>query len=81
MKNINIAVLGDDDFAKELGKKGTATDFTIYNYKGTDMKGGELTATFLSPTSYPDKLQSLTHCLAMADAAILVVKKLDKELG
>ncbi|MEM3369974.1 MAG: hypothetical protein QXE90_03970, partial [Candidatus Micrarchaeia archaeon] len=66
---------------KELGKKGTVTDFTIYNYKGSDMQGGELTATFLVPTSYPEKLQSLTHCLAMADAAILVVKKLDKELG
>ncbi len=81
MKNINIAVLGDKEFAKQLGKSGTVTDFTIYNYKGTDMKGGELTATFLVPTSYPEKLQSLTHCLAMADAAILVVKKLDKELG
>ena len=81
MKNINVVVLGDNEFAKQLGKGGTSTDFTIYNYKGTDMKGGELTATFLSPTSYPDKLQSLTHCLSMADAAILVVKKLDRELG
>ncbi|MEM3407940.1 MAG: hypothetical protein QXW80_00715 [Candidatus Micrarchaeia archaeon] len=81
MKNINVVILGDNEFAKELGKKGTVTDFTIYNYKGSDMQGGELTATFLVPTSYPEKLQSLTHCLAMADAAILVVKKLDKELG
>ena len=81
MKNINVVVLGDNEFAKQLGKGGTTTDFTIYNYKGTDMKGGELTATFLCPTSYPDKLQSLTHCLSMADAAILVVKKLDRELG
>ncbi len=81
MKSINIVLLGDNEFAKELGKKGTTTDFTIYNYKGSDMQGGELTATFMVPTSYPEKLQSLTHCLAMADAAILVVKKLDKELG
>ncbi|MEM4589669.1 MAG: hypothetical protein QXK21_00155 [Candidatus Micrarchaeia archaeon] len=81
MKNINVVILGDNEFAKELGKKGTVTDFTIYNYKGSDMQGGELTATFLVPTSYPEKLQSLTHCLAMADAAILIVKKLDKELG
>jgi len=81
MKNINVVVLGDNEFAKELGKKGTSSDFTIYNYKGSDMKGGELTASFLAPTSYPEKIQSLTHCLAMADAAILVVKKLDRELG
>lgn len=81
MKNINVVVLGDNEFAKELGKKGTTSDFTIYNYKGSDMKGGELTASFLAPTSYPEKLQSLTHCLAMADAAILVVKQLDRELG
>lgn len=81
MKSINVALLGDNEFAKELGKKGTVTDFTIYNYKGNDMQNGELTVTFLVPTSYPEKLQSLTHCLAMADAAILVVKKLDRELG
>lgn len=81
MKNINVVVLGDNEFAKELGKKGTTSDFTIYNYKGSDMKGGEMTASFLVPTSYPEKIQSLTHCLAMADAAILIVKKLDRELG
>lgn len=81
MANINVAVLGDPEFAKELGKKGSVTDFTIYNYKGSDFKGGEMTAAFMVPTSYPDKLQSLTHVLAMADTAILVVKGLDKALG
>jgi len=76
MANINVAVLGDPEFAKELGKKGTVTDFTIYNYKSD-----RLTAAFMVPTSYPDKLQSLTHVLSMADAVILVVKALNKELG
>lgn len=76
MKNINVAVLGDDEFAKSLGKKGTTTDFTIYNYKSE-----ELTVTFMSPTSYPDKLQSLTHCLALADTIIVVIKGLDRALG
>jgi len=76
MANINVAVLGDPEFAKELGKKGSVTDFTIYNYKSD-----QLTAAFMVPTSYPDKLQSLTHVLAMADTAILVVKALNKEIG
>ena len=76
MVNINVAVLGDPEFAKELGKKGTVTDFTIYNYKSD-----QLTAAFMVPSSYPDKLQSLTHVLSMADAAILVVKAMNKELG
>jgi len=81
MANINVALLGDPEFAKELGKKGTVTDFTVYNYKGSDGKGGEMTAAFMVPTSYPDKLQSLTHVLSMADTAVVVVKGLNKELG
>ncbi|VVB73112.1 Elongation factor 1-alpha [uncultured archaeon] len=76
MGNINVAVLGDPEFAKELGKKGSVTDFSIYNYKSD-----QLTAAFMVPTSYPDKLQSLTNVLAMADAVILVVKAMNKELG
>lgn len=81
MANINVVVLGDNEFAKELGKKGSVTDFTVYNYKGSDFKGGEMTAAFMVPTSYPDKLQSLTHCLSLADTAIVIVKELNKELG
>ena len=76
MKNINVAVLGDLEFAKELGKKGTSTDFEFYNYKSA-----EITAAFIVPIAYPDKLQSLTHVLGLADTIILVVKELDKTLG
>ncbi|MCS7109277.1 MAG: hypothetical protein NZ903_00575 [Candidatus Micrarchaeota archaeon] len=81
MKSINVAVLGDNEFAKELGKKGNITDFAIYSYKGKNEAGEEIVFTFLAPTSYPEKLQSLTHCLMMTDVVILVVKKLDRELG
>jgi selenocysteine-specific translation elongation factor len=76
MTNINVALLGDNEFAEELGKKGTTSDFTFYNYKK-----GDITITFMVPTAYPDKLQSLTHVLALADTAIVVIKKLDRDLG
>lgn len=76
MKCINVAVLGDNALCRELGKRGTASDFAIYNYKQ-----GEDTLCFVEPTMYPDKLQPLLYALAMCDAALLVVKALDKPLG
>ena len=38
MKSINFVILGDysSDVAKELGKKGTATDIAIYDRKTSD---------------------------------------------
>ena len=74
--NFNVALLNDSEFAKELGKKGTSTDFTIYN-----LKQGEDTFCFFDPHQYPDKIQSLVNVLALTDSTIIVVKQLDKFLG
>jgi selenocysteine-specific translation elongation factor len=76
MKCINVAVLGDNALCRELGKRGTASDFAIYNHR----QGGD-TLCFVEPTLYPDKLQPLLYALSMCDAALLVVKAIDKTLG
>lgn len=76
MTNFNVALLNDSEFGKELGKKGTSTDFTIYN-----TKQGEDTFCFFDPHQYPDKIQSLINVLALTDSVVFVIHKLDQYLG
>ena len=76
MKGLTVAVLGDAALAAELGKKGTVSDVSFFNLK----KGAD-SVTYVVPSRYPEKLQSLATALAMADAAVFVVEKLDRELG
>ena len=74
--NFNVALLNDSEFGKELGKKGTSTDFTIYN-----LKQGENTFCFFDPHAYPDKIQSLINVLILTDSTITVIHQLDQYLG
>jgi selenocysteine-specific translation elongation factor len=76
MKGLTVAVLGDPALAAALGKKGSVSDLSFFN-----LKKGDDGYTFIVPSRYPDKMQSLANALAMADAAVLVVEKLDRELG
>jgi len=76
MKGLTVAVLGDAALASLLGKKGTVSDMSFFNFNK-----GDIGVTYIVPSRYPEKLQSLANTLAMADAAILSVEKLDRELG
>jgi len=76
MSNLTIAVIAPPDYAKDLGKKGTATDITFYN-----LKKGEATITFIEPTRYPEKLSSLFYAVSMADRVLLVVDEINAAFG
>lgn len=76
MSNLNVAVIGPLDFAKELGKKGTASDITLY-----DLKQGKDTVTFIEATKYPERLAPLFFAVSMADSALVVVEELNAQLG
>lgn len=76
MPNLNVAVLGSPGFSKELGKKGTVSDVTMYN-----MKRGDSTVTIMEPSSYPEKLVSLFYTVGFADMAVLVVEQVNAALG
>lgn len=76
MGNLNVVVAGSNNFAADVGKKGTVTDMTFFEIKkGTD------SVTLIEPTKYPDKLSSLFYAVSMAEYAILVVEKIDNFLG
>ena len=76
MGNLTVAVLGAAEYASNLGKKGTASDVTLYN-----LKKGEDTVTFIEPTRYPERLAPLFYAVAMADKAVVVVDELNSTFG
>ena len=76
MANLNVAVIGPNDYAKDLGKKGTASDITLY-----DLKQGTDTVTFIEPTKYPDRLAPLFYSVSLADRALVVVEAINAQLG
>ncbi|HUL51651.1 MAG TPA: EF-Tu/IF-2/RF-3 family GTPase [Verrucomicrobiae bacterium] len=76
MKSINFTLLGDETIAKDFGKKGTATDITIY-----DKKESGILRTWTIPTTFPDKIQPLFQAINMGEYVILYVSKLDKFTG
>lgn len=64
----NVATVIGKDFAATLGKKGTASDITLYNHKI-----GETVLAFIEPTTYPDKIQSLVTALGIGEIVLLKV--------
>jgi selenocysteine-specific translation elongation factor len=76
MNCFNFVLLGGPDLARDLGKKGTTSDISIY-----DRKEGDTIMTWCIPMTYPDKIQSLVVAINIAEYAILNVSRLDKYLG
>lgn len=73
---VTVALVGDRTLAKELGKKGTSSDITLYNAVHDDRA-----VTVVEPTQYPEKLPPLLYSLAMADRALFVVSALSREVA
>jgi selenocysteine-specific translation elongation factor len=74
--SLTVAVVGSNGVAKELGKKGTASDLTLFN----DVHE-ELALTLVEPTQFPEKLATLFNALAMADHCLLLVPELSRPIG
>ncbi len=76
MTSIVIACVGDPGVAASLGKKGTASDLTLYN-----SVQGDRQFVFVEPTRFPEKMVALTTALAMAHRCLLVVHGLTRPLA
>ena len=76
MPNLSVAVIGPIGYSKEMAKKGTSTDITLY-----DVKRGEDTVSFLEPTKYPERLAPLFYACSMADSALVVVEEVNAQFG
>lgn len=76
LKSVNFVVLGDQSIAAKLGKKGTATDMTMY-----DKKESDVIRTYTVPNGFPEKIQPLLQTINLAEYVIFYVNKLDKFTG
>lgn len=76
LESVNFVVLGDQAIAAKLGKKGTATDMTIY-----DKKESGVIRTYTTPSGFPDKIQPLLQTINLAEYVIFHVNTLDKFTG
>ena len=77
MKHLHIAALEiEADIAKKLGKKGSESDFVIYN-----CKEGDRVLCIYHPSKYPDKIQPLLYALSLCDIAYFRPSAIDKFAG
>jgi selenocysteine-specific translation elongation factor len=74
--SITVAVAGHTEIARELGKKGTTSDLTLYNA----VRDGHA-ATIVEPTQFPEKFAALLFAFGMADQIVLTIPALDKAVA
>ncbi|MGC8497470.1 MAG: EF-Tu/IF-2/RF-3 family GTPase [Thermoplasmata archaeon] len=65
-----------EEYLDKIAKKGSETDIRYYN-----RKNDEKVTVFLDPFRFPEKITSLTNPASLADAALLKINTLSKELG
>jgi selenocysteine-specific translation elongation factor len=73
---VTVAVVGAREVAKDLGKKGTASDLTLFNSVRDDHA-----TTLIEPTQFPEKFTPLITALSMADRCLLVVDQLTRPIA
>ena len=76
VKSINFVVLGKQSIVEQFGKKGTASDITLY-----DKKESEIIKTWIIPNGFPEKIQPLFQAINLAEYVVFCVEKLDKFTG
>src|SRR5574341_237432 len=69
----NVAIIGSEKsgrtgLAAKLGKKGTESDITLYNF----VKGDHI-YSFVDANGYPDSLKSLINAINLSDIALVCV--------
>ena len=76
MNPINIFAYNVPEVIREIAKKGTESDITIYH-----RKDGDNVFTILSPSRFPEKMSSLTDTIFPADIVLLGIDEINKDLG
>lgn len=76
MPALTLAALGNLDHARALGKKSTESDVQLCSFKE-----GDTTVSIVVPFRHPEKIHPLAYAVNAADAVLLIVAKMDRELG
>lgn len=75
MPSVTLGVLGNLDYAKELGKKGTESDVQLYTFKE-----GNTHVSMVVPFRHPEKVHPLCYAVS-GDAILIVIKEMNRDLG
>jgi len=77
LEHIHVAALElDAELAKKIGKKGSETDFAVYNCK----ESGKVICAY-HPLKYPERVQPLLYSLSLCDLAYLRPEAIDRHAG
>ena len=80
MSVLNVALIGSDEFARSLGKKGDSRDIDSYVHK--ESKDGDVRVlSHLRPLKHPESIRPLLSVLDVAKAGLLEIGKLDSSVG
>ncbi len=75
-RSILLTLLGSPALGPALAKVGTKSDLTLYHHVTEG-----LAVSYVEPTLYPERFPPLLAALAMGDAVVLAVEKLDRDLA
>ena len=80
MSVLNVALIGSDEFARKLGKKGDSRDIDSYVHK--ESRGDEIRVlSMLRPLKFPDSIRPLLSVLDVARAGLLEISELGASTG
>ena len=80
MAVLNIAIVGEDGFARSIAKPSDHRDVDTYVHKtGTGEEARIL--SLIRPTRYPERLRPLLTALGAARAGVLQVRRIDAAFG
>src|SRR3989338_8638453 len=74
MLHLTAGIFGNAEFAKKLGKQGTANDLIIYNH-------GSSEGAFTYVVVNSEKVQSLLQAVNMIDVPVFVLNELNAVIG
>ena len=80
MPVLNVALVGSEDLARKLGKKGDTRDIESYVHK--ESRDGEARVlSLLRPLKFPESIRPLLSVLDVAKAGLLEIRELSASVG
>ncbi|MDG1541075.1 MAG: EF-Tu/IF-2/RF-3 family GTPase [Candidatus Thalassarchaeaceae archaeon] len=80
MPVLNVALVGSEDLARKLGKKGDTRDIESYVHK--ESRDGEVRVlSLLRPLKFPESIRPLLSVLDVAKAGLLEIRELSASVG
>ncbi len=76
MPGLTVALLGNQDAKRELGKVGTQSDIHLHEFKE-----GDRHAICIVPAKYPESVKPLSYAVLNSDSVALVVDKITAQVG